>query len=148
MTRTTTIRVMIVDDHDMLRTGLAVFIRSRPELRLVGEAASGAQAVALCAKVKPHVIVMDLIMPDMDGVTAITEIRKKYPHIQIIALSSFVDEALVEAALNAGAIGYLLKSVSADDLAAAIRDAHRGKSTLAPEAAQVLVTATQRPRTT
>jgi NarL family two-component system response regulator LiaR len=101
--------------------------------------------VALCAKVKPNVIVMDLIMPDMDGVSAITEIRKKHSHVQIIALSSFVDEALVEAALNAGAISFLLKNVSAEALASAIRDAHRGKSTLAPEVAQVLVAASQRP---
>ena len=141
MTQTMSIRVMIADDHDMLRSGLALFIQTRPELKLVGEASSGVEAVALCPQVKPDVILMDLIMPEMDGVSAITEIRRQYPSVQIIALSSFVDEALVQAALNAGAISYLLKNVSIDALATAIHDAYQGKATLAPEAAQALVNA-------
>lgn len=145
MTQSRTIRVMIVDDHDMLRSGLAIFIQTQAQLELVGEASSGSGALTQCGQVQPDVILMDLVMPDMDGVSTIQQIRKQYPHVKIIALSSYVDESLVQTALRAGAISYLLKNVSIDALAAAIRDAFEGKTTLAPEATQALVSAAQRP---
>jgi NarL family two-component system response regulator LiaR len=139
------IRLLIVDDHDMLRSGLALFIQTCPDFSLVGEASTGQQAIEECRKLQPDVVLMDLIMPEMDGVTAIQHIRKQFPAIHLIALSSFVDENLVSSALSAGAISYLLKNTSIDGLANAIRDAAIGKATLAPEAAQALVNAAHRP---
>ena len=133
------IRVLIVDDHEMVRSGLRSFMRAYADLELVGEAADGSQAIALCAEVEPDVILMDMVMPHMDGGDATREIRKRHPDIQVIAITSFQEGDLVERALQAGAISYLLKDVSASQLAKAIRDAHAGRSTLAPEAAQALV---------
>jgi NarL family two-component system response regulator LiaR len=108
---------------------------------LVGQARNGLEAVAVCREVQPDVILMDLMMPEMGGAEATRAIREQYPHIQIIALTSFQEKELVREALQAGAIGYLLKNVSAQDLAAAIREAHAGRSTLAPEAIQALIQA-------
>ena len=142
MTNPTPIRVMVVDDHDMVRRGLAAFLRVKPDLKLVAEARNGQEAVDLCAERQPDVILMDLVMPQMDGAAATRLIRERCPEIQVIALTSFQEQALVEQALQAGAISYLLKNVSANDLADAIRSAHAGRSTLAPEAVQALVQAT------
>jgi two-component system, NarL family, response regulator LiaR len=139
------IRVMLVDDHAMVRRGLATFLKVFDDLELAGEADSGAAAVQLCAQVKPDVVLMDMVMPDMDGPTATRIIRQKFPQVQIMALTSFKEESLVQSALAAGAIGYLLKNISADDLAQAIRAAHAGRATLSPEAAQVLVHAASQP---
>jgi NarL family two-component system response regulator LiaR len=130
---------MLVDDHAMVRRGLATFLMVFDDLQLAGEAASGEDAILLCAKVKPDVILMDMVMPDMDGATATRIIRKEFPQVQILALTSFKEGALIKNALEAGAIGYLLKDVSADELANAIRAAHAGRATLSPEAAQALV---------
>jgi NarL family two-component system response regulator LiaR len=137
------IRVLIVDDHSMVRTGLATFIRTKADLKLVGEARNGQQALYLCEKLKPDVILMDLVMPKMDGVAATKAIREQWPQVQVIALTSFKDQGMVHDALRAGAISYLLKDVSVDELAEAIRAAHAGRPTLAPEAAQVLIQATR-----
>jgi two-component system, NarL family, response regulator LiaR len=139
------IRVMIVDDHTMVREGLATFLKVFDDLELAGEAADGDTAIDLCAQILPDVVLMDLVMPDMDGVTATRLIREQFPHVQVIALTSYKDEKLVQNALRAGAIAYLLKDISADELAKAIRSAHTGRSTLSPEAAQVLVHATIQP---
>jgi NarL family two-component system response regulator LiaR len=133
---------MVVDDHDMVRRGLTAFLRVKHDLKLVAEARNGQEAVDLCAERQPDVILMDLVMPEMDGATATRLIRERCPQIQVIALTSFQEQALVEEALRAGAISYLLKNVSANDLAEAIRAAHAGRSTLAPEAVQALVQAT------
>ena len=133
------IRVMLVDDHTMVRRGLATFVKVFDDLQLAGEAEGGEAAIQLCAEVLPDVILMDISMPDMDGATATRVIRQQFPHIQVIALTSFKDGKLIKNALEAGAIGYLLKDISADDLAWAIRAAHSGSSTLSPEAAQALV---------
>jgi NarL family two-component system response regulator LiaR len=133
------IRVLIVDDHSMLRTGLATFIRTKADLEMVGEARDGHQAIRLCEQLEPDVILMDLVMPKMDGVAATRAIRERWPRVQIIALTSFKDQDMVQDALRAGAISYLLKNVSADELARAIRAAHAGRPTLAPEAAQALI---------
>jgi NarL family two-component system response regulator LiaR len=140
------IRVMLVDDHTMVRRGLATFLKIFDDLELAGEAESGEAAIQLCAKVLPDVILMDMVMPDMDGATATRLIRQRFPHVQVIALTSFKEGDLVKQALEAGAIGYLLKDVSAEELVQAIRAAHAGRVTLSPEAAQALVdTAHQAP---
>ena len=139
------IRVMIVDDHTVVRSGLSTFLMASDDMELVGEAASGEQAIRLCAAAKPDVVLMDLVMPGMDGATATRLIREKCPDIQVVVLTSFKDQELVQGALQAGAIGYLLKDVSADELANAIRAAYAGKPTLATEAAQALIQATRQP---
>ena len=137
------IRVMIVDDHAVVRSGLTTFLLTCDNMELVGEASSGEQALALCEHARPDVILMDLVMPGMDGATATRLIREQFPEIQVIALTSFKEQDLVKGALQAGAIGYLLKDVSATELANAIQAATSGKPTLAPEAAQVLIQARQ-----
>jgi len=133
------IRVMIVDDHTMVRRGLATILKVFDDLQLAGEAESGAAAIQLCGEVLPDVVLMDMVMPDMDGATATRVIRQQFPQVQIIALTSFKEGNLVKNALEAGAIAYLLKDVSADDLVRAIRAAHAGRATLSPEAAQAFV---------
>jgi len=144
MTEPRPIRVLIVDDHAMLRRGLRFFLKGFDDLELVGEGSSGKEAIALCAETDPDVILMDMVMPDMDGAKTTQMIREQYPQVQVIALTSFQEEDLIERALQSGAISYLLKNVSAQDLARAIREAHAGRSTLAPEATQVLIQATRR----
>jgi two-component system, NarL family, response regulator LiaR len=139
------IRVLIVDDHTMVRRGLATFLKVFDDLELAGEAPSGQAAIQLCAQLQPDVVLMDMVMPDMDGATATRLIRKQSPAIQVIVLTSFKEETLVQSALQAGAIGYLLKAVSADEVAEAIRAAHAGRATLSPEAAQALVHAASQP---
>jgi NarL family two-component system response regulator LiaR len=143
MTETGPIGVMIVDDHLMVRDGLKVFLSQYEDLDVVAEAASGQQALELCAHKQPDVVLMDLFMPEMDGPTTTAKIRASFPQVQVIALTSFSDQELVTRAISAGAIGYLFKDVHADKLAQAIRDAHQGNSTLAPAAAQALVQAAQ-----
>lgn len=133
------IRVMLVDDHAVVRSGLGAFLSVNPDLELVGEAENGDEAVVRCGALKPDVILMDLIMPGMDGVAATRLIHEKYPGVHVIALTSFQENALVQGALEAGATGYLMKNVSARELAAAIRAAYEGKMTLSPEAAEALV---------
>jgi len=137
------IRVMIVDDHAVVRSGLGAFLAAVPDLELVGEAENGEQAVVRAKALKPDVILMDLMMPGMDGVTATRTIRECNPAVQIIALTSFQEDELVQNAIKAGAIGYLMKNVSVRELEAAIRSARAGKMTLSPEAAQALVRVTQ-----
>lgn len=139
------IRVMLVDDHTMVRRGLATFLKVFDDLELVGEAGSGEEAVNLCAQVLPDVVLMDLMMPDMDGAAATRLIRRQFPEVQVVALTSFKGEGLVRDALQAGAIAYLLKDVSADELARAIRAAHSGRATLSPEVAQELAHAARQP---
>ena len=142
MTKIDPIRLLIVDDHAVMRTGLKLFLMAFDDLDLVGEASNGEEAVHLCGRVHPDVVLMDLAMPGMDGATATRTIRRQYPGIQVIVLTNFQDIDQVQQALQAGAISYLLKNVSADDLAAAIRAARAGRSILAPEATQALVQAT------
>ena len=141
------IRVMIVDDHTMVRRGLATILKVFDDLQLVGEAESGEAAIQLCAEVLTDVILMDMSLPGMDGAMATRAIRKKFPQIQVLVLTSFKDGKLIKQALEAGAIGYLLKDVSADDLVQAIRSARAGRATLSPEAAQSLVETANLPPT-
>jgi NarL family two-component system response regulator LiaR len=136
------IRVMIVDEHAVVRSGLSAFLLAFDDLELVAQAASGEEAVALCETVRPDVVLMDLVMPGMDGTEATRHIRKRCPESQVIALTSFKEGNLVQEVLQAGAMSYLLKNVSADELAEAIRATHGGRATLAPEAAHALVQAT------
>jgi two-component system, NarL family, response regulator LiaR len=133
------IRVLIVDDHAMVRKGLVAILKNMPELELAGEAHDGREAIDCCGQLKPNVILMDLVMPELGGVAATRIIHQRWPNIQVIALTSFQEKELVQDALQAGAIGYLLKNVSGDELAEAIRKAHGGHPTLAPEAIQALV---------
>lgn len=139
------VRVLIADDQALLRGSFRVLVDSTPGMETVGEAGDGAEAVALARELTPDVVLMDLRMPVMDGVEATKVIRAQFPETQVIALTSFKDERLVHDALSAGAIGYLLKNASVDDLAAAIRAARAGKPTLSPEATQVLINQARRP---
>jgi DNA-binding NarL/FixJ family response regulator len=133
------IRVLIADDHEMVRRGLSMFLRAGGDLDVVGEAASGEEAVRLCAVLEPDVVLMDLVLPGMDGVAATEAIRRAHPAIRVIALTSYRDGDLVPRALRAGAIGYLLKDVDVAGLRDAIRAAMAGQPTLAPEAARALI---------
>jgi NarL family two-component system response regulator LiaR len=133
------IRVLIADDHMIVREGLTALLNVFPDLELAGEARSGFEAILLCRKLVPDVVLMDLVMEGMDGITAIQTIHQQQPHIQFIALTSFKETEYVQEALSAGAVAYLLKNISANELAQAIRAAHRGEPTLAPEATRALV---------
>jgi NarL family two-component system response regulator LiaR len=133
------IRVLIVDDHAMVRKGLTSFLVNQSDLQLVGEARDGREAIEACQQLLPDVILMDLIMPELGGVAATRTIHQRWPGIQVIALTSFQEKQLVQDALQAGAIGYLLKNVTGEELAEAIRHAHAGRPTLAPEAVQALI---------
>lgn len=139
------IRVMLVDDHAVVRSGLKAFLMVFDDMQLVGEASSGQEAIQMIERVQPDVVLMDLIMPDLDGAATTHSIRTRWPQVQVVALTSFREDELVKSALQAGAIGYLLKNVGADELADAIRSAHVGRPTLAPEAAQVLIQASRQP---
>ena len=145
MTEQKIIRVMLVDDHAVVRSGLGAFLLAYDDFELVGEASGGEEALRLCETHAPDVILMDLVMPGMDGAEATGLIREKCPHVQVIALTSFKEQDLVEGAIKAGAISYLLKDVSAEKLAEAIRAAAAGTPTLSPEAAQVLIQAARKP---
>jgi NarL family two-component system response regulator LiaR len=136
---TNPIRVLIVDDHAMVRRGLAAFLKAKPDLLLVGEASNGGEAISLCERLQPEVVLMDLMMPGMGGAEATKVIVNRWPAVRVIALTSFGDKDLVREALAAGALSYLIKNVSAEDLAEAIRSANSGRSTLAAEAVQALV---------
>jgi NarL family two-component system response regulator LiaR len=139
------IRVMIVDDQPVVRSGLAAFLLAYDDLELVAEASNGEQAVGLCQQACPDVVLMDLLMPGMDGVATTRAIRAACPDSQIVILTSFREGTLVQEALQAGAISYLLKNASAGELIGAIRAAHAGRMTLAPEATQALVRAARAP---
>lgn len=132
------IRVMIVDDHLLLREGLQLLLSTFDAIQVVALAGDGAQAIALCGEVQPQVILMDLVMPTLDGPTAIARIRTTFPTIQILALTSFVEEALILRALQAGAIGYVGKDISAPALVDAIYAAHTGRFTMDAAAAQLV----------
>ena len=133
------IRILLADDHAVVRQGLKMFLALDPELEVVGEAANGAQAVEQVALLKPDVVLMDLKMPVMDGLTAIGRIRAAYPDTEVIAVTSVLEDAAIIDAVRAGAIGYLLKDTEADELCRAIKAAAAGQVQLSPQAAARLV---------
>ena len=143
MNETKPIRVMIADDHGMVRRGLAAYLVSAADIEVVAEARDGREAIRICEVEQPDIILMDLIMPELGGVAATRVIHNKWPEIQIIALTSFQEKELVQEALQAGAISYLLKNISGEDLAEAIRASYAGRSMLAKEAVEALVRSEQ-----
>jgi DNA-binding NarL/FixJ family response regulator len=139
MTNEGPIRVLVVDDHKVVRKGLSTFISVHDDLELVGEAANGEEAIEQCAALRPDVVLMDMKMPVMDGPTAIGHMKARFPGVNIVALTSFDDEAFAQRALEAGAIGYLFKDVEEDELMSAIRFASEGRGVIAPEAMRALI---------
>jgi two-component system, NarL family, response regulator LiaR len=139
------IRILIADDHSVVRQGLKMFLGLDPELEVVGEAADGEEAVRLAKELQPDVVLMDLLMPKMDGIAATGTIRRAQPDTEVIALTSVLEDASVVAAVRAGAIGYLLKDTQADELCSAIRAAAAGQVRLAPQAAARLMNEVRAP---
>ena len=138
MSETAPIRVLIVDDHAVVRTGLKVFLDLQPDMEVVGEAADGSEGVAMARRLEPDVVLMDLLMPNMDGVTAIGRIKAELPEIEIVTMTSFIEEEKVTSALEAGASGYVLKDADAEEVAAAVRAAYAGEVHLDPAVARLL----------
>ena len=135
---TAPIRVLIVDDHAVVRTGLKVFLDLQPDIEVVGEAADGTEGVAMARRLEPDVMLMDLLMPNMDGVTAIGRIKAERPETEIVTMTSFIEEEKVTSALEAGASGYVLKDAEAEEVAAAVRAAYAGEVHLDPAVARLL----------
>ena len=133
------VRVLIADDHGVVRQGLRMFLSLDPELEVVGEATNGEEALKLARELAPDVVLMDLLMPVMDGISATEAIRRELPDVEVIALTSVLEDASVSGAVKAGAIGYLLKSTEAEELSRAIKAAAAGQVQLAPEAAARLM---------
>ena len=140
-----TIRILLVDDHSVVRQGLRLFLKYDPELDVVGEAADGAEALRLARDLKPDVVLMDLLMPVMDGITATAAIRRELPETEVLALTSVLEDASVVGAVRAGAIGYLLKDTQAQALCQAIKAAAAGQVQLTPRAAARLMQAVSAP---
>lgn len=134
----TPIRVLVVDDHQVVRAGLRAFLDLLDDIEVVGEASDGSEGLALARRLGPDVVLMDLLMPRMDGITAIGRIREELPDVEVVAMTSFIEEEKVTAALEAGAAGYLLKDAAADEVASAIRDARDGNVHLDPAVARLL----------
>jgi two-component system, NarL family, response regulator LiaR len=139
------LKVFIVDDHVIVRKGLETLLEDAENCQLVGQASNGIEALHLCASLQPDVVLVDLMMPEMDGVATIRKLRAAHPHLQMIALTSYIDQSLVHSALEAGANGYLLKNVTTRELLDAIQAVSIGQPALSPEAARVLINSTTRP---
>jgi two-component system, NarL family, response regulator LiaR len=134
----TPIRVLIVDDHAVVRTGLRVFLDLQPDMEVVGEASDGSEGVAVARRLEPDVVLMDLLMPNMDGITAIGRIKAERPETEIVTMTSFIEEEKVTSALEAGASGYVLKDAEAEEVARAVRAAYAGEIHLDPAVARLL----------
>ena len=141
MTESAVIRVMIVDDHPVVRDGLKSMLLAFDDLQLVGAAADGAAALICCQQQRPDVILMDMVMPGMDGIATMRAILENQPEMKVIMLTSFVEDSTVQQALEAGAAGYLLKNVAINTMAEAIRAAYAGQPLLSPEATAALIRA-------
>ena len=133
------IRILVVDDHKVVRKGLRMFLAADPELEVVGEATNGAEALRLAKELEPDVVLMDLLMPVMDGIAATEAIRRESPGVEVIALTSVLEDSAVYGAMRAGAIGYLLKDIDANELCRAIKQAAAGQVSLSPSAAERLL---------
>lgn len=138
MSESERIRVMVVDDHEILRRGVWYSLQAFDDLELVGEARSGEDALRLCGEVQPDVVLMDMLMPGLHGVDTTRGIRSRYPGVRVLVLSSYHDSDLVQRAIQAGAAGYLVKGLTAKELAEAIRATHAGWPALSPEALEAL----------
>ena len=134
-----TVKILITDDHGVVRQGLRMFLSLDPDLEVIGEAENGKEALAMARELKPDVVLMDLLMPVMDGIAATEAIRRELPNVEVIALTSVLEDVSVSGAVRAGAIGYLLKNTEAEDLGRAIKAAADGQVQLAPEAAARLM---------
>lgn len=139
------IRMMLVDDHEVLRSGLKYIIDVIDDLEVVGEASNGVEAVQKCAELQPDVVLMDLLMPEMDGVEATRALLREHPQVRVIALTSFKEEEKIQSALEAGAVSYLTKDISIEELSEAVHKAYAGIPTLSPEATRALINARMRP---
>ena len=139
------IRVLLVDDHAVVRGGLRFFLAGADDIEIVGEGASGAEALELVAQLAPDLVIMDVMMPEMDGITATRELRQRFPQVRVLALTSFGEGALVQRALQAGAIGYLLKDTQGSELVGAVRTAFAGAPVLSPDVTRALVSALNTP---
>ncbi len=139
MNQSDLVRILIADDHAMVRSGLRLFLMAFDDLELVGEAANGAEAVNLAESILPDVILMDLIMPNMDGIQATREIHLRFPQIKVIALTSFTEPQLIHDAIEAGVSGYLFKDATANELANAIRSVKAGNTIFSPEVTEALI---------
>lgn len=133
------IRVLIADDHGVVRQGLVMYLRLDPDIEVVGEAANGEEAVRVARETSPDVVLMDLLMPVMDGISATVAIKSEMPEVEVVALTSVLDDGAVTGAVRAGAVGYLLKKTNARELCRAIKGAAAGQVQLAPEAAAKLM---------
>jgi len=139
------IRVLITDDHLLVRQGIRALLEACDDIEVVGEAENGNQAIQMCSESNPDIVLMDLIMPEVDGIAATEKILDDWSNIKIIALTSFVDRKLIEESLKAGAIGYIQKNVSGDELVSIIRNAYQGKPTLSSEASDFLISNLKKP---
>jgi len=139
------IKVLIVDDHPLVRHGIKTLLDVYDDIEVIGEAENGREALEMCEKYKPDIVLMDLIMPEVNGIEATKEIVKNWSYIKVVTLTSFLDKKLIEDSLKAGAIGYVLKNISGDKLVATIRDADKGKSTLSSEASDFLISNIKKP---
>ena len=147
MTPSPPIRVVLVDDHAVVRAGLQYFLASTSDIVVVGEAGDGAQALVVVNELQPDVVVLDLMMPKVDGITALTQLHEGHPQLRVLMLTSFVEGPLIQQALQLGACGYLLKDAAGEELAAAIRTAYAGRSVLDAAATQALIRAVSEPPT-
>jgi NarL family two-component system response regulator LiaR len=142
------IKVLIVDDYPLVRQGIKTLLSVYDDIEVIGEAENGAQALQICGKIKPDIVLMDLVMPEVNGIEATRGILKNWPDIKVVTLTSFVDKKLIEDSIKAGAIGYVLKNISGEKLVETIRDADKGKSTLSSEASDFLISNMKNPSIT
>ncbi|MHB1375943.1 MAG: response regulator [Candidatus Humimicrobiaceae bacterium] len=142
------IKVLIVDDHPMVRHGINILLGAYDDMEVIGEAENGKEAIEMCEEYKPDIVLMDLMMPEVNGIEATRKILENSSYIKVVTLTSFIDKKLIEDSLKAGAIGYVLKNISGDNLVTTIRDAYKGKSTLSSEASDFLISNLKTPKGT